>query len=296
MKRRSFLWYSFLFLTGCAGSQLSKNSISESNINAPEKLRFAVTDISGLDKLEADFGSFRTALAEVLGIPIEFVPVNNFVEAAPALLSNEVDLVFAGPSEYLILRARAQAVPIVAVTRPDYYSMMMVKADSGITALTQLKGQKISMRTQGSTAGHIGASQLLIDAGLDPTSDVTIVMLGNQGLEALMNNQVAAWADSNVRMEQLLKAAQLSENDITIIAQGDPLPNDVFVANVNLDPQFIEFMRSRILAEEEKLMQAILQSPPNDRYQKSKMVLANDTDYDALRQVYKALNQESLIQ
>lgn len=297
MNRRNFFWYSFLFLTGCAGSRFTQNSVSPStNIPAPEKLRFAVTDIRGLEKLQADFGAFRTALEEVLEVPVEFFPVDNFVEAAPALLANQVDLVFAGPSEYLILRARAQAVPVIAVSRPDYSSVIAVKPDSGITDVAQLKGQKISMRAQGSTAGHIWASQLLIDAGLDPTSDVTIVMLGDRALEALINDEVTAWADSTTRQPQLLEAAGLSESDVAIIARGDPLPNDVLVANVNLDPQFIEYMRSRILAEQQKLMNAMRQSPANDKYRNSEIVPANDTDYDRLRQIYQALNQESLIQ
>ena len=62
LKRRAFLTYSLLFLGGCT---FAKTTIPESSIpksafkgDRPDKLRFAVTDLSGLDNLEQDFGEY----------------------------------------------------------------------------------------------------------------------------------------------------------------------------------------------------------------------------------------------
>ena len=41
-------------------------------------------------------------------------------------------MVFSGPSEYLVLKARANALPVIAVTRPDYYTVFLVRADSEV--------------------------------------------------------------------------------------------------------------------------------------------------------------------
>ena len=107
---------------GCTVAQTT-NSASTSQVDRPRRLRFAVTDISGADELEQDFGPFRQALETVLELPVEFFPVENFLDAAPAFLANELDFAMAGPSEYLLLKARADAVPIAGVTRPDYYTV-----------------------------------------------------------------------------------------------------------------------------------------------------------------------------
>ncbi|MDJ0707631.1 MAG: PhnD/SsuA/transferrin family substrate-binding protein, partial [Leptolyngbyaceae cyanobacterium MO_188.B28] len=288
-----------LFLGGCTLAKTtppySSNSKSVSKANWPEKLRFAVTDLSGLDDLEKDFGEYRQALETVLGIPVEFYPVENYSAAAPALLANELDFAMAGPSEYLLLRARAQAVPIVGVTRPDYYTLIMTRMDSGIDTLAKLKGKKIAMRTEGSTAGHIVPMKLLLDAGVTP-GDYDIVMLNRQGFEALQADQVDAWTDSHSRYVEYVKEPGLEGSEIQVIATSDNLPPDVFVANPSLGEDFIAELRSQILAHKETLMPALLSSEANQKYQQSQLIAVQDADYQALRDSYHAIGQSSAIE
>ena len=297
MKRRNFIWYFLLLVASCRGSirQWNRNVYSWRKYG-PKKLRFTVTDVFGLEQLEQDYGAFCQALSEVLGIEIEISPVNNLVEAALAFLSNNLDLALAGPSEYLILRARARAVPLFALTRPNYYTVVSVRSDSGITNLVQLKGKKIGLRSEASTASHLGTTKLLMDVGLEPKVDFITVMVGDRGVEMLMTGEIDAWGDAVARWRRFVAQAGLSEQELPIIARGEPLPNDIFVANPNLHAQFIDQMRSLMLDNEEKLMEAILKGPANDKYKDSKMVVGNDTDYDVIRQLYQAIGQEEFVQ
>ena len=128
VNRRTFLSYSLLFLGGCTVAQTSSSAPS-STANKPSRLRFAVTDIAGTDELEQAFGPFRQALETTLALPVDFFPVETFLDAVPALLANELDFAMAGPSEYLLLKARANAVPIVGITRPEYYTMLLARSD-----------------------------------------------------------------------------------------------------------------------------------------------------------------------
>lgn len=296
MKRRNFLIYSALFLSGCAGATIAESPSPSSStpVERPTELRFAVTDISGLDELEENFEPFRVALESVLGIPVTFYAVPNYSAAAPALLANDLDIALAGPSEYLLLRGRAQAEPLVNVTRPDYYSMIMVRADSGITSLADLKGQTIAMRTEGSTAGHIFPIKLLKDAGVNP-DDIQIKMFGDQGMEALVSGEVAAWADSHNRFIEFTTNQGLDQG-ITVLAQGDPLPGDIFVANPSLGPEFIKELRSKMLAHQDRLMTDLAASIDNQKYRKSTMKAAQDSDYDTMRSIYRAVGLDSAIQ
>ena len=296
MKRRNFLRYSFLFLTGCgvATSQSQSNS-SNSISNLPDQLRFTVTDVNTLERLESEFGVFRQALAEVMGVKIKFVLVENFVAAAPAMLSNQLDIALAGPSEYIILNARAKAVPLIGITRPGYRTMICVKADSGITSLEQLKGKKIGMRTQGSSAAHLGATKMLMEIGFNPQSDFTAVMTKERGLQALNSGEIDAWADAPARRIRFLQAEGLSETDFPIIAQGQDLPNDIFVANPNFNTNTLNEIRNQILQKQDKLLQAMLVSPANKKYQQSTMIEANDVDYEVIREVYRAIGQDDFL-
>ncbi|MBO9999649.1 MAG: phosphate/phosphite/phosphonate ABC transporter substrate-binding protein [Cyanobacteria bacterium SID2] len=289
--------YTLLFLAGCVAVRDGSGRERTSSITGkPEVLKFAVTDVTGLEQLQQDYGTFREALAEVLEIEVELFPVESFVAAAPAMLSNQLDIAFAGPSEYLLLNARARAVPIVAVTRPTYYPVVVVRRNSDIKSLTDLKGKNVAMQNPGATAGHIYASKFFLDIGLDPRSDIRVKMLKNEGLNALLNGDVDAWMTSTNTYSRWVREAGLSEDDVPILMKGESLPNDLFVANVNLDPEFIEEMRERMLEHQKQLLQALLASPVNDKYSDSEFASVSDSDYDELRELYKALGQEALIQ
>ena len=297
MKRRNFLSYSLLFLTGCTTATTISND--KKPIAKLEKLRFAVTDVSGLEELEQNYGKFKDDLQEVLKTDIEFYPVVNYTAATPALLQNQVDLVLAGPSEYVIINSRTKAIPVIALTRLRYRSVIAVRADSGIKSLAQLKGKTIAVTNLASTASHLGSMQLLIEAGLNPQSDLKVVVLddkthGKQALEALKNGEVDAWGVVIYRYEKYLQDRGLSQKDFPVIARGNLLPNDVFIANSQLPPQFIATMRSQMLAHQDKLMEGIIAA--ESKFKGGSLVAAQDSDYDMIRQVYRALGQDTYIE
>jgi len=295
MKRRSFIGYGLLLLSGCTVATTTTSTTAPTT-NQPTQLRFAVTDISGLDDLKQNYEAFRTVLEEITGIPVSFYPVPNYSAAAPALLANDLDLAFAGPSEYLLLRARAQAEPLVEITRQNYHSMIMARTDSGITSLADLKGKTIAMRTEGSTAGHIFPMKLLMDAGLNPESDFKVKMLNRDALEALMAGEVDAWSDSHDRYVEFVEEPGLADKEVTVIAEGDSLPGDVFVANPSLGDEFINELRALMLTHQDRLLEAISTPEANAKYRQSTMAPAQDSDYDTMRGIYRTIGLESAIQ
>lgn len=295
MQRRKFIWYSVLFTGSCTVAN-NTNIISNQSVDsAPKQLKFAVTDTKGLDELQRDYGAFRAALEDVLNIKINFFPVENFVAAAPALQLGQVDLVLAGPSEYVILNARAKAVPVISIKRVKYYSVIAVRAGSNIISLSQLKGKKIAMRTKAGTGGHIYPTKLLLDAGLNPNSNVEILFLEDKGLEALQKGDVDAWAVSVSRYEKTLREAGLSTLAFPVIAQGPTLPSDVLVASNNFASTFVQKMQQLILEHQDQLIQALLVSSANDKFKGSKMFAAVDADYNVIREVYKAIGEGSFL-
>ena len=299
INRRAFLSYSLLFLGGCAITQTTPSiSVSSSNStsqeNRPSRLRFAVTDISGAEELEQDFGPFRQELEAVLNLPIEFFPVENFVDAVPSLLANELDFVMAGPSEYLLLKARANAVPIAGVTRSDYYPVFVTLADSDIETLTDLNGKKIAMWAEGATAGHIAPTKMLLDAGLQSDA-YEALMLGTEGVDAMLSEQVDAWVTSHTRYKKIL--TQLGRmDDVKIVAEGEHLPPDIFVANPNLGERFLAELKSKLIANKDMLIPALYESGANQKFKESDMILVKDSDYQALRDSYYAIGQGSAIE
>ncbi len=292
MKRRNFLWYFLLFIAGCSGAVNNTNASENNSIGKlPEKLRLAVTDVKGIEGLKRDYGQFRQALEEVLATPIEFFPVEDPFQAIAALKSTEVDLLWAGPSEYVVARARTNAAPLVTIVRPDYYAVIAVRGDSGIRSLGDLKGKSIDMLRVGSNVSHIGSVKLLIDAGLDPKSDVKIVMSGLDTIEGLKNGEVDAWARAPHQYQSALEREGASESEYPLIARGSQFPGDILVAGSHLGPEQVAQMRDRILENETKLIQSIVSVATLAKFKNAKLTAANDSDYDSIREAYKAMGQ-----
>ena len=290
IQRRSFLWYSLLFLAGC------QSATSTHNTKLPERLRFAVTDVKGLEELRRNYEPFRVALEEVLETEIQFYPVENHLAAASALQLNQVDLVLAGPSEYVVIHSRSNAVPVVALTRPNLRTVIAVRQDSGIKSVSDLQGKTMEIGKLSSTTSHIAPIKILLDAGLDPKSDVKLVRSKDYKIQRLKTGEVDAWSRGFHRYTKALQAEGLSEDDYPLIATSQTLPNDIFVASSHLDSQIVAKISDHILTNQSKLLAALLSVEAfATKFKGATLAEANDADYDMIREVYRAIGQDDFI-
>ncbi len=260
----------------------------------PEVIRLAVTDLQGLEELQRDFAPFQTALSEVLGLPVEFLPVSSRTAAAVALDSQQVDLVLTGPSEYVVLRAVTDGEPLVGVTRPGYYSVIAVHAGSGIETLEDLRGRKIAFGDIGSTSGHLGPSKILADAGLDPLTDVEGLNLGGGQSQAFVNQDTDAIGISQDGFDRMLEASGLTEAEVPIIVTGPDYPADVFIAGSHLAPEFREELLALMTEHADELVAAItataeVEDAETDKYVGAELMPVEDADYDYMREAYQSI-------
>jgi phosphonate transport system substrate-binding protein len=294
MQRRNFIYYSLLFAAGCTAASSNKYNIisSKSSVSLPKNLRFTSTDEKNIEELQSNFGAFKTAIEQVLETKIEMVLVQNYIAAVTALQLGQLDLVLLGPSEYVISRARTQAVPLTAITRPNYYSLFAVYTKSGIKSLAQLKGKKIALGNLGAAGSYIGPMKILIDAGLNPKTDVEIVLIKEEQkrILALKKGEIYASAFSNNTYDREV-IQKKADSEFLVIAKSPPLPNDVFVLSSKFEPAVVELVRSRILQNQDKLIQALLVGRKHKKYNQSQFIPANDADYNMIREVYQAIGQ-----
>lgn len=294
MKRRQLLSYSLLFLAGCTGSRLGITDPYENQSDSP--LTFSVTDEQGLAPLTAKYEPLRAELSRLLNRDLEFYPVATSTVAAAGLQAGTIDLALAGPTEYVLIRARTNATPVFAITRPDYYSVGVVRADSSLTELSDLKGKLLAMSDLGSTSGHLGPTSLLVNAGLDPKTDYTVEFLGDNGsFEALQKGNVDASFGSLTDYRNFLSQDDVSADDYRQLVQSPPLPDDVIVVNSRTSPQFIEEFRQLAQDHSDEIVTAMTTIPANNKYIGSQVVSITDNDYDSIRDAYRTIGQGSFL-
>ncbi|MEC4802918.1 MAG: PhnD/SsuA/transferrin family substrate-binding protein [Jaaginema sp. PMC 1079.18] len=292
MQRRSFLFYAALFVAGCSAGKVSDNASKTEII--PAKIRLAITDAINAELL-AQYEPFRQELARLVGSEVEFFPVESYTAAAIALQKSDVDIALTGPAEYVAIRSRTNAVPIVALSRPNYYSVIIKTAEnSEVKSLTDLKTKTISMGSVGSTSSYLGPTYLLVQAGLNPKTDLKVENLDEAGLEALVAGEVAAWCGSWTDYQAFLNNQNLTEADLPILAKSQLLPGDVFVSSSQLDPDAIAQLSEIMLNAEADLLSA-LANVDEGKYQKSNFAPAKDEDYNLIQEAYEAVGESNFI-
>lgn len=265
---------------------------SPAHAQAPAELRFAVTDVVGLENLQREWGPFQKALEARTGLKISFFAVTNRTAAVEAMNAKRVDLVFTGPAEYVVFRTRTNAVPVIALQRTDYYANVVVRADSGITEVSELKGKKVAFGSIGSTSRHLGPMQVLADQGLNPREDFQVTHVSaNVGFEALKRGDIAAMGMNYTDFQRLVERDPATP--YFVIARGRDLPLDLILAGAHVEASVVERLRKGIADNAAEMTKAILAGEgENVKFKGMSWVPSiRDADYNYVRKMYRTIGQ-----
>jgi phosphonate transport system substrate-binding protein len=265
---------------------------------AEDPINFIVTDLEGLEEVQREFGPFKELLEEKTGLSINFYPVTSRTAAVEAVKAKKADFVLTGPAEYVVIRKLTNCEPVIGFSRPDYFSAIIVKADSGINSVEDLKGKKVAMSDIGSTSGHLGPSQVLMDNGLDPQKDIEIIHTSKEiAWESLKKDDVVAWgynATSFMRFRD--QDTSVNPGAFKTIARGPDLPNDVLVAATHVDKTIVEKIVTTITENSDQLIQEILKGEDNQKYKGMKFISSiKDEDYNYVRDMYATIGQPQFV-
>ena len=257
-------------------------------------LYFIVTDLEGMEELQREFGAFKTLLEEKTGLELKFYPVTSRTAAAEAVRAKKADFILTGPAEYVVMRTLTKCEPVISFSRPDYYSVILVRADSHINSIRDLKGKKVAMSDVGSTSGHLGPSQVIKDGGLDPLRDIKIVHTSKEiAWESLKKGDVAAWGYGGTNMMRVRDADKTVDPGMfKIIARGPDLPNDILVAAPHTAREDVAKVVKAIRDNPKDMIAAILKGDDNAKYKGMQFLdTVKDSDYDYVRSMYRTIGQ-----
>ena len=256
---------------------------------ARDVLRFAVTDVDGLETLQREFGPFKTEFEKLSGLKVEFFPVSGRTAAVEAMAADQVDFVLTGPAEYVVFAARTKAVPVVTWQRPDYFAHLVVLADGPVKTVADLKGKKVSFHEIGSTSRHLGPASVLTEKGLGYNRDYEAVFVKtNVGLEALRRGDLAALGVNGNDIKSAAK--KLPDLKLAVLAKSTELPDDVLIASPKVAADAVEKVRKTFLEHGSQLMGAVVSVEANKKYEGGVFKSGvTDKDYDSIRAMYRAV-------
>ncbi|MCI1136409.1 phosphate/phosphite/phosphonate ABC transporter substrate-binding protein [Enterococcus gallinarum] len=237
-------------LTGCA----SGNSKQEDAAKEKLVVQFVPTNNDGT--MEAKAKPFAEYLSKKLDRQVDVTLATDYSTIVEAMASGQVDIGIMPPAAYVQAKDMDAAEAILTSQLGDYdqetglplegqltntfKGEILVRADSGLNELTDLKGKKIATLSPNSASGYIYPVAEMKDAGVDPTTEATLTTVNDipSEITAVLNGQMdAAFVFEGARN---VFASSFADNDlfkelkVLYLTEGD-IPNDAIAIQPKMD-------------------------------------------------------------
>jgi phosphonate transport system substrate-binding protein len=237
----------------------------------------------------------REYLTEQLGVPVEITVTTDYTAAIEAMRSKHIDMAWFGPFSYVIAANVAGAEAIVngvkrSDGKADYHSVIVVRADSGIESLEDLKGKKFAFVDPASTSGNLIPRKILIENGIDPEKDFDMYYYAgthNAVQYAVANGKVDAGADSDNSYNRMAEAGEIDTEVNKIIYTSPAIPGSPIAVRGDLPRELKQRIQDALVGMDEQTIHKVDGWGSIASYQK-----VVDSDYDIIRETAKTLGMD----
>lgn len=228
-----------LALAACGESAADNSSGTGDDV-----LVFASIPTEESTSLKADFQPVLDMLEKETGKQIEFQQATDYAAIIEGQRAGKIDIAQYGAFSYV--RARSSGVRTSAVAsqveekgeQPGYRSYGIVQSGSRITGLDGFRGKKVCFVDPSSTSGYLYPRAGLLEAGIDPESDITPVMAGGHDASALSvaSGQCdAGFAYDTMVDSQLIEKGQLKKGRLTTVWKSELIAGPPIAVSDDLD-------------------------------------------------------------
>jgi len=219
------------------------------------------------DRLQR-YDGFQKLLEARLGVPVKLFPSADYAGVMQGVAAGQLDAAAFGASGFAGTWLDCKCVePVVVPQETDgstyYYSVMVTRADSGITSIEQMKGHSLAFADPNSTSGYLIPSATLKAKGIDLAEGKYFSRTGfagghEQAVVAVLNKQYDAcvtWTSgqgekstgySRGNLRSMVTKGLLKMSDVNIIWQSGKIPNGLWAIRSampeSLKTEFTDFM------------------------------------------------------
>jgi len=217
------------------------------------------------------YGAYRDLLERTFAVPVRLFPASDYAGVLQAFGAKAIELAGMGPSQYAggWLDTNGGIEPLLVAEEQDgsihYISVMVVRADSGITSLEDMRGRSLAWADPNSASGYlIPRFQLRRQGiGVEPGQFFGRTGFGGgheQAVVAVLQRQFDAavtWTSgqgdesrgfSRGNLTAMVQKGLLNMADLRIIWRSEPILNGPLVTRTDLPAAFKEDIKCFHLA------------------------------------------------
>ena len=193
------------------------------------------------------YDAFQKLLEGHLRMPVKLFPAADYAGVMQGIAAGQLEAAEFGASGFAGAWLDCKCIePVVVPQEADgstyYYSVMVMRADSGIKSLADMKGRSLAWADPNSTSGYLIPSATLKTKGIDLKDGGYFTKTGfsgghEQGVVAVLNRQYDAavtWTSgqgeksegyTRGNLRSMVDRKMLKMSDIDIIWQSGKIPN-----------------------------------------------------------------------
>ena len=217
------------------------------------------------------FGAYQALLQQTFDIPVRLFAASDYAGVLQAFSAKQIEVASMGPSVYAgtWIDMNGGVEPLVVAEERDgsisYISVMVVRADSGITSLEQMRGKSLAWADANSTSGYLVPRFALRRAGIGVENGQYFSRTGfagghEQGVVAVLQRQfdgAMTWTSGQGDIAQghtrgnlraMVEKGMLNMGDLRIIWSSDPIINGPLTVRADLPAAFKQDMADFHLA------------------------------------------------
>jgi len=217
-------------------------------LKTPGTLVFTYTPVEDPAVYEKAFTPFTQYLAQCTGKRVVFFQVQSNAAQIEALRSGRLHVggFSTGPTAFAVNIAGAVpfAVKGDAKGYQGYNLIVIVKKDSPIKTMADLKGKKVAHTSPSSNSGHMAPMALFPKLGAVPDKDYKIIFSGkhDQSVMGVNSGDYDAAAVASDVFERMADRGQVKLEDFRIIYRSEQFPTSSFAYAHDLEPVFRDRM------------------------------------------------------
>ncbi len=197
------------------------------------------------DEIRARYAAIAADLAKLLKQPVTIEPVADYASLRKGLAARSFDLAMVHPAHLSITAIKESGYKLVVVTKgfQQYRASFLVRADSPLKTIGDLRGLRLSMPEEDSITARLTRATLR-DAQVDAKSITISTTRYQDAIPFAVENKLA---NAGATAANSVVAAWLAHGG-KVLAQSRPVPIKHVIASPNLSAEQIDKVRAYLLA------------------------------------------------
>lgn len=243
------------------------------------EVRFGMISVENERDAIARLQGLSSYMTETLGVPFRVFRGSDYAAVVEAMRSGHAELAYLGPASYGLAR-RVMGERVAPIFRyvdnsglDGYHSVMIVKADSPVQRLEDMRGRTLAFVDPNSASGFQVPGWFLRRQGMDPATFFARTGFAGsheQGVMAVLNGtfDAAVVSYSNEErntFQRMAEKGMIQAGAVRVVWRSPLIPNSPFVIRMDLPKGFRRDFSTALAAMPERAPQAFREMSSNAR-------------------------------